>query len=524
MASAAETQKFTQALTRTNAGIKFGRALFSPGNKGLSPRAIADMLRLLGLNIPQGYLVAVDMAQVLVSGAAVCTAVQEYETIDDIESVANPSIGTVKALLQLAGDANWIDPHNQYVEMVEVGIDAYQIYASMGMDVKAWISLGLHIASFEAYNSAKAEIAAHQAVADGYRAIISPEATAAASVFKQYQESEDLPDGAENKLSVYGFIGKIASVAPDLWPQYFPGFGWMPETVRTIVSNTASRTWYGSTSTAHAEYSWKSLYSMTDDQIRQTVFGALIYPYMYPFQIADQAFGKMNKASLFTMAQLACLSPMKYVYADQDLSGFLGSARLTPKDFGETVVQDYLSSLNDDRKYAAKVAGVTIQGVAQKAGVNYANAAKYDLLDNLDLFKNADRLGDVDTLFSNPDLKKTVADFFTFPAIPKTAALGAWNESVAATDRAGNSITRVIGAGAAWRDPKNYFASMGFIDTLSKDPFFKNSAFMAWLYQTFYFMKDIKTFETVHRQLQMKQTLRAVNFLAKANIARFLGT
>lgn len=522
---ATQTQNFTKKVHTTQTGLRFGRALFSNGNSGLSPKLIADTLRLLGLNVPKDVVITLDVAQVIISGAALYSAVQDYETINDAKDVLDYGAGTVNALTDLAIQCGWLDANNQYVQMVEVGSDVAMLISSWGTDVRSYVSLALHIASFEAGNKANAVKIAKQQLINGYHSIVDPQASAAAEVFKQYQESANLPDSDPNKLSVFGFIAKMASVAPDLWPQYFPKFNtWMPETVRTYTAQSRSTTWYGSTATDSESFSWVSLYKMSDDQIRQIVFNGLCYPTLYPFQLAENAFGQ-TKAPLSSLALLATLSPMKMVNAGNDNSTYLDGSFLTPYELGDMSVQNYLDSLTDPTKGLRKQIGISVNGKAAVVGKNAALSEAVKLWQDRDLVRNADILGRIDILRNYQSVSKLLKQKYTYPNLPYDAALGGWNEIGAPENSPRGAIVDITaGAGRAWRDPKNYIGALGMIDTLQRDAFFRNSQLVSWMNQTFSFMKDITWLDQTHRKTQLLQTIRSMNYLALFNIANFFGT
>lgn len=531
MPTTAEMKQFQLNLKRTNLGVRLGRALFSKGNTSLSPRAIADALRLLGLNLPKEAVIAVDVAQVIVAGAALYEAYNDYETIEDIYDVTDAGIGTIRAVLDLASDCGWIDEKNQTVQMIKVGTAVAQIVSSGGFDASAYVSLALQFTMMEQWNTQKAAQIAHSVVSNSYRAIIAPEAVAAAQVVKAYQESKDLPDGDPNKLSMFGFVGRMAEAAPDLFPQYFPEFKtFMPVVTRSITATASSTTWYGSSSEHTAGVTWQALAKMDRDTIRHFVFYGLVYPYVFPFLTAEKAYLNQGKPSLFTLGLMSALNPkMQVVPPKQDMSIFLDSLNMSPHDFGETVVEDYLKTVTDPDQGLHVQAGVKISGVDQFTNGELKNRdSRRRVFLEKDQIANASLRGDIRTLRKYQEVSNAIRKAFTFPPITPDAALGAWNEATLTQDRGGQSTLLVSGPGSGWRVIKNYFASLAMLDTLKRDPFFKgwnsNGQFGDWLVQEFYFMKDVETFEREHRKLVLKQVLRAVNRLSLENIAHFFGT
>ncbi|NBV43201.1 hypothetical protein EBR96_10625 [bacterium] len=262
---------------------------------------------------------------------------------------------------------------------------------------------------------------------------------------------------------------------------------------------------------------------MNDDQIRQFVFTNLIGPYVHPFFVADRAYQNKNKASLFSLALLSTLSPLKYIDPNLDVSIYLDKANLSPYDFKEIHLKQTLESLKNPTLSIAPSIGVRIQGQGM-ASFDLETQVKIDAFKNKDVLLNADLSGRIDVLRKSEFSNRVLRSMFTYPAIAYDEALGAWQESVKTKDRNGQSINRVIGPVSAWRDPRNYFAALGMIDSLNRDEFFQKTSLTAWLNKNFDFMKDVKTFDDQFRKLNFKKTMRALNLMALNNIARFFDT
>ena len=525
-------QVFNQNLRRTNLGINFGRALFSNGNFKLSPQTIAKTLRTLGLNIPPGAVIALDAAQVITSGAALYTAEQTYQGFSDINSVLNASADTIGAVVQLGLAAGWFDKNNQYVQMAEVGSDLYMIYASGGMDVLAYVSLAMQLCSFGAQNQANATQLAQSNVTDMYKQYIGPQYTAAAQVFQQYQQSQTMPDGTPGKLTVFGYMGEMAKAAPTLFPTFFPKAGWMPSTTIKFQSNTTSRTWYGDSAGGNAELYVKTLYTMSTQQIGTLIFNNMILPTLYPFKLADTYFTKQGNVRLFTVALLSSLSGLRKIGKGYDLSAYLKQAYLTPYDFGETFFQDYLKNAQ-----SSDAGLITSSALSGSGGFNFqggldartSQQKSFDLVaKNKDFFSQADVLGKIDVLMSEPSIQTKMRQAFTFGPIPYDQAVTTWNETPESTmdGRASVIVAGTASAeGNSWRDMPNFFGTMGFVSMVMNDPFFRDQTdLVPYLKKTFPYLANIPAFSYIHSQLHLKQVLRSVNSMAKVNIANFFGT
>lgn len=524
-------KNFQVNLRRTAFGVRFAKLLFTRGNSALTPKMIRAAFKEMGLDIPESVEVTIDVAQLIVAGGAVADAVKAYEGIDDLRSIARTSASTLEIAQRLAGRLGWIDSGSQEAEMMRTATNVALIIASGGLDVKSWMSLALDVTSMEMRNNANAKRLAQQGMIELYRSIVTPQARAASEVIGDYQSG---------KMSVYGFVAKMAIAAPDLWPQFFPQFGdWAPIYKRWIRSEGSSTTWYGSTSKEIATHSWRSFVAGGGlESARRWVFFYLVEPTLYPFWLANRAYGE-SKANLFYMAILSTLSNTKFLSVGIDHSQALDQAALTPGDFGDPMISEALSRLSDPFK--TQSAAIVESGRRKLVTVDQTKA--FDWV-NREAIIGLDQVGRIDAIRKSETVRRVLKEKFTYPAIAIDQAQGVWNETTVkqyGRGTAGQIVNHVSGPGAAWRDMRNYFACLAILHELKNDPVFSGfdyadtSNLKGFVHpdtgevvadpggRSYEFFADSVEFDRIHRELTFKSTMRKVNSLALGNIGYFLG-
>lgn len=529
--------EFQKNLRRTAFGIKFARALFTGGNKSLSQKFIREGFKQLGLEIPKEVEITLDAAQAITAGVAMVDAIEAYQTFDDAKNVVQLGTDSLASTVRVAQALGWVDSNSQEVQMIRTATNVAMIIGSGGTDVKSWISLALDFYSWEAQAGMRAQQLANGWLADNLRARINPQAKAAAQVLKEFQEG---------KISSFAFVGKMAEASPDLWPQFFPQFGkWAPVYTTEMQVSAQVRTWYGATQGASARHVWQTIAGYTPTMIRDFVFFYLAEPTLYPFYVANDAYRGQNKASLVQMAVLSVLTGFDFIAPHEDYTKLLIANELTLSDFENPRILQYLEDLQDPlKKY--RLAAVTIDGKPQYSkAVMEKYGPEISLYQNRDILESLERAGRIDVISKVPQLRKVLKDTMTFPAIDVNQAYGAWNETGLVnygrggeTDREQSSL-RVAGAGLAWRKVRNYFAALGMIEELRKDEYFNTAeykdttanayivgdiVFGARTIQTYDFLGTVDAFESLHREISFKSTIRKINTLALGNVAYFLGT
>lgn len=523
----------------TQQGVSFTKQLFGPDNTSLNPVMILNIMKGLGFNVPKNIVITVDVAQMIMSGAALYTAADEYESLDDFASVVNPAASVVLAAESLAEACGWLDPSSDSAQIIKIGADAAMLVGSGGMDVTAWIALGIQLASMGQQQQQTATVDAYKDVSVFWKNLVTPEAKAAAGVFKQYQESEALlqadPDyiNDPNYLSVFGMVGKIAQVAPDLWPTYFPHQGsWAPTQTFEYIVNTTNTSWDGNSVGGNAEKVWTAFQKLPKAQIQAAIFNGLVVPYLTPFQVAHDYYLSQNKASIYGLCMLATLANIPAIGVGSDLSGYLDSFFVTPADMGETVLQDWLKNQQDPSLgLNTSQSAVSIQGVSSgpKASVDRT------LFLIKDKAADADLAGRIDLLRKNSDISKFISNMYTFPVIdPRSTQLakyqGGWNEGIYVDSRGGQTSLSYVpnSVGSAWRNPRDFFSALAMLDQIQHDSWFsdwyQNGTFGNKQFQSFDFLGNLEAFKAAYAKLQLKSVVRRVNRLALANIAGFLGT
>lgn len=531
--------KFQNDLKRTQFGVKFARALFTGGNQALSQKFIREGFKALGLDIPEGVEITLDAAQMIVSGSATIDAVQAYESFDDIRSITRPGAVTLSSAMQVFEALGWMKKDSDEAQIIRTAINVAAIVSSFGLDVKAWIALALDVTGFEAKNAANAKRVAYEGLSRVVNSRIAPQATAAASVLKDFQEK---------KMSAFAFVGRMAEAAPDLWPQYFPQFsGWAPVYNQTIYVRGESRTWYGSSSSHTAGYAFQSVSGWDQNQIKEFIFRYLAEPVLFPFYIANEFYEGQGKVSLKTLGVLGALGLLSRVSTGTNVDPFLKN-QVTMADFFDPIVLNYLRNLKAPAQ-VSRTSAIVVDGsleIKTKAQ-ELEEKKRVFTYENRELLESAELSGRVDIVWQSPDLRKLMIDATSFPIITPKESYKAWNEGKIKTyGRGGENDSQVLslaggGYGVAWRDPRNYFAALAMISELRKDEYFKNwdanvyagrrmgigdgsFTFSGRDIDSYDFLADIDEIDSMVREISFKMTLRKINTLALGNVAYFLET
>lgn len=531
--------KFQNDLKRTQFGVRFARALLTGGNQALSQKFIREGFKALGLDIPEGVEITLDAAQMIVSGSATIDAVQAYESFDDIRSITRPGAVTLSSAMQVFEALGWMKKDSDEAQIIRTAINVAAIVSSFGLDVKAWIALALDVTGFEAKNAANAKRVAYEGLSRVVNSRIAPQATAAASVLKDFQEK---------KMSAFAFVGRMAEAAPDLWPQYFPQFsGWAPVYNQTIYVRGESRTWYGSSSSHTAGYAFQSVSGWDQNQIKEFIFRYLAEPVLFPFYIANEFYEGQGKVSLKTLGVLGALGLLSRVSTGTNVDSFLKN-QVTMADFFDPIVLNYLRNLKAPAQ-VSRTSAIVVDGsleIKTKAQ-ELEEKKRFFTYENRELLESAELAGRVDIVWQSPDLRKLMIDATSFPIITPKETYKAWNEGKVKTyGRGGENDSQVLslaggGAGVAWRDPRNYFAALAMISELRKDEYFKNwdaniyagrrmgigdgsFTFSGRDIDSYDFLADIDEIDSMVREISFKMTLRKINTLALGNVAYFLET
>lgn len=527
-------------LKKTAFGVKFARALLTGGNQALSQRFIREGFRQLGVAIPESVEITLDAAQMIVSGSATIDAVSAYDSFDDIRSITRPGAVTLSSALQVFEALGWLEKDSQEAQMLRTATNLALIVSSFGLDIKSWIALALDVTGFEAKNQMNAKRIAMEGLSQSVRARIAPQSVAAAGVLKDFQEK---------KISAFAFVGKMAEAAPDLWPQYFPQFGsWAPVYTQTISVRGESRTWYGSSSSDTASYAFESIRGWDQNQIKEFIFRYLAEPVLFPFFIANEFYENKGKASLKTLGVMGALGLLNRVSTSSNADSLLQN-QVTLSDFFDPIILNYLKNMAPPKSLVKSSAIIFDGGKEMRTKAQILEDKKRVFTyENRELLEMAESAGRIDIVWQSPELRSLLKDSLSYPIIEPKAIYQEWNEGkIKSYGRGGENETQVLslaggGAGAAWRDPRNYFAALGMISELKKDEYFKNwdantYAGQSWVthegsrftfsgrdIDSYDFLGEIDEIDSMIREINFKMSLRKINTLALGNVAYFLDT
>jgi hypothetical protein len=315
-----------------------------------------------------------------------------------------------------------------------------------------------------------------------------------------------------------------------------------------------SRTWYGSSSSHHAEHVWKTIDGWNPDQIKSFVFRYLAEPTLFPFYIANEFYESQNKASMKTLAALGALGLLDKI-KPSDNSDALYRNSVTLSDFYDPIVLKYLEDMKPPTANV-KTSAIVVGGMeALSQTETLERKKKFYTYENRKILQVAELNGRIDIVGTSPELRALLTKAMTFEPIKVQEKLGIWNESrVAEYGRGGATTSHTTLAGVssptqAWRNPREYFAALAMISELRKDEYFKNwslgdlegqtlrtvtnHSFGASYSQAYTFSRDIDSYDflpeidemdALIREINLKITMRRVNELALGNVAYYLGT
>lgn len=315
----------------------FAKTLFTQGADGLTPYQITMEFKLilgtLGIQLPQGAIITLDAAQLVLAGG---TAITNIENGAAAMQVASPVGATIAAAASLLNDLGIGGPAMTY--LADFGMEAVNLILAIGScganifaDIGAIIGLIKCIGDLGTIfgGSHDAAVAlARKNLNDAVNGIIQPQYQYAVSQVKLYQAGN---------LNPFDLIGNIALNSPAEFETFFPGLAtFFPSWINTTISVTAeSSGWFSSESDTES-FTFKQL--LTNKQQVQTVLVKkyLLDPmhgYIVDRYPTTQISLKALSALIMILTSADGASP--FISFDFDILGAMQGLGLTPHFLGE---------------------------------------------------------------------------------------------------------------------------------------------------------------------------------------------
>lgn len=509
-------------MKKTNLGVTFAKKLFTEPNT-LSPKQVTLVLKAMGVNVPPEVQATAEVAQIITTGQAVSTAIQNGQTLNDVKSMTSPGAASMRALNSIASHNGWIDEDTSSI--MSYGLNTMMIVASGGLNVAAWIGLAMDIAQTIASKQTEADINALKDVQNKLQNIIRPQAKILGDTFTDFQSG---------RISIYGLIAKMAVEAPAAWPQVitadspitkmFPDLMMVPTVTKTLIGRGETRIWGDWPWPASGSYvvaEWTSekslqyttLNEMTKEQAAEYFFNILLKPWLTAYAIANDEIVGRGNMSMENIAALSYLiNPSGEISATSDYVNMLLGANLTPYDFDDMILNDiatqFLEYSYRNTPHAFIEQGISVGKTSANKGFNAYSRDTDIMRRKLELVQSNDSIWELAQYPYIYDRLQKYMDFETVSFEKDPSYGGKINEKFST-----NSVT-------AWRKLHNYIAVLNMLNTFRTDSYLKNTKYAQTLLP---YMPSIETFESKVHRLSYLSTTRSVNSMALKNVAAMLG-
>lgn len=479
--------RFQKNLRQTALGVKFGKQLLTNPDS-LSPTQITNVLKAMGLKLPEGVQLAADAAQALTTGAAAMSALETASSISDYRQVITMSANSVRTMTLVAQKMKWVD--RDTAVLLSVGTDIAAIVGSAGADVGAWMRLALTVGQESMMAQAEANMLAKKAVVEKYQERVQGE------IANFTQSIKDLQDG---KLGVFSFLAANVGGTQILFKQAimdnpafkpivdkFPGLHFLPYGDWTWWGKGSSTTFWGEEKTSKEALTVKGLAGVSPANAVDYLLAYLILPSAASYLSAREYYLARGKADLFNVALFSLFGEGMVLSSDMDLLPEFVKLQISPYDIGERNTFEGLQNTSNN------------YGIITNFGF-----AKKELDIPTDVMIAMDKSGVIAPLLKDREAKARLAQKFSFPVGPR--------ESLSAFDTSFN-----------WREMHNFVAVLDFMDMVYSDPayesFKSSSKFLPYLSM----LPLVNDFKGRFLELYNKSLIRRVNVAAKLNAAYFL--
>lgn len=468
--------KFQQNLKKTSLGVRFGKKLFSDPHS-LSPKDVTTIMRMLGLNVPRGAVIAQDLAQVITSGSTLVDSYNSYDelrTAENLNSLVDCSADSAALGARMFQELGWMDSGT--ATNIMVGSTILRLIASGGADVTAWISLALSI----------------QSAGEGAIAMAGAQAAKGASAYVKQIIDKDSANIASNlmelqkgKIGIFGFLAKSASNSGSVFDQaiiknenflkMFPGLHFLPVFQDSVTFKGWSKTWWGETKTSYSTQYWSTIGDFNnEDEARQYIFHQVLEPYI---------FGYLQMPKRIWSAAILC-QVANQRRLDFEMTPLFLKQKLLPIDIGDAEV---IANMGETLPNP----GIIIGG----------KPIYFDQPISKDQAVELEKKGKGSELFKSSKISKIITDAYTFEGF--NTLRGQSNEQF------------------YYSEVANLIACLDYLDLVRNDP-----AYAGRVLPEMEAYKNFQTLDSWKKQVQeanMVSMVRKVNATSLHNVAYFLG-
>lgn len=516
--------QISQNIKKTALGSKFVKTLYLEPEK-LNAKTTTLILKQLGLEIPEGVLIANDAAQVMVSGQAIAEGLEAGKTLNDMQGSVSLTASSFRALTAVGEKNKWVDEDS--ASLIRIGTSVTMLVASFGTDISSWVALALELSNTVAVKQGLADVNAILDAQNKYKDRISPQAKILGDTFKDFQEKN---------ISIYGVIAKMAVETPDLWPQVitpgspivqnFPDLMMLPTTgasVRGVGSAEMWGNWPWPASGRYVLARWNADkiidfqtlgVNFNKETAAEFFFEILLKPWLAVYAKANDEIISAGNMSMANIAALSYMVKPDGEISDQyDYVSMLQGSCLTPYDFNDPILDNIAAQFlkdsyqNVDTKFYEQAISFGVSGKNQ--GFVAYNKDLDAMRIKLEQLRASD---DISILTKYPYIAKKLQTYMDFQqtSFERDPTLGG-----RLNEKFQEKSVR------AWRKLHNYFAVVQMLDTFRKDSYLSTTHYAQQLYP---FMPSIEMFDATVKRINYLSTVRSVNRLALANIANMLGT
>jgi hypothetical protein len=369
-------------LTKADAQNLSKNATFSKGVAQLflkpstmTPTQIVQLLAMTGVNVPKGVFIGADVAQLIISGGAISSAIDDGASIGAFVAPSAAIIGATMDILERSG---LVSAQSPAAQIINFGVDVALVAGSCGTNVIADLKLVMDIASAFNGPAAAADGAARSAVAK----YINDRRVAQSEAF-----SKDFADFHNKKISVFGLMVDAAKDAPDLFYNYFPDAKtFVPPGYYTVTAYASASN--GITNSSSTFQQDVTTVNQSLSTVKAEIFKHYIGQYLDQYKAIDTA--GPDRISVRTAALLSLLPPFIDTYPLKfDLTRYLAGYNLTFSDLGEDhIIPNTFDQLNElspptisidgQPVFADQKAGKAYTSLKSNYGQYHLNVMKYD--------------------------------------------------------------------------------------------------------------------------------------------------
>lgn len=483
-----------QQISKEKALASLGGKLFSNQALSLNPTAIVSLLKSAGINVPKGVVVTADMAQIIVSGGAFISDLNQGL---GLSSFALPTAELLQASIDLLGQIGWLDPKSPAAQLLTLGSDVAMVVATGGVNILADLKLAVDLIQ-DLFGQPDAQALANQSLSQFMSKRRAAQTDALSENFKEYHEGT---------LSVFGLMGKIAEESPDYFQNYFPDqskffpVGYITFTQSATTSGLAN----SNVQTAYAQTTIKSLYKNDHQTIENILWNQFVNPLLLMYKKLQDSQTQNNKMSVRNLALLSLMPPYINEFPENfDMSPMLKKLMLTPNDLGEQVISKFLSASSKTISPA-----ITYNGVDTYVGGSTSIA----LNPQQTQLMQADKLGRIDIVLQNQQAAQYISNWAT----PAWSVDAITNTLPSTGQKFSSKLVSSAMLTQPQRNIRNYWSALSILEQVKNDQYFSD---MKSQIQTYDFLTSLDDMNQRHKDLLFKVQCRSLNLMAYKNIAQ----